>query len=102
MKVIPGSDTKFKIREVLKEINKETEDHFDELKESVVETLDISDLGNMVGIVIARHFDEGNTRDDFEAGIDHGISLTDGTHSCDRKDYYDRLKEDEDRLKEDV
>jgi len=41
---------------------------------------DISDIGNEIGIVIARFFDEDNTIDDFISGVRHGVSLTDGTH----------------------
>jgi hypothetical protein len=41
---------------------------------------DLSDIGNEIGIVIAKYFDEENTVDDFIHGLKHGISLTDGTH----------------------
>ena len=41
---------------------------------------DLSDLGNEIGIVIAKFFDEENTINDFISGLKHGISLTDGTH----------------------
>jgi hypothetical protein len=44
---------------------------------------DLSDVGNEIGIVIARYFDEndiGFDKDSFLAGLNHGISLTDGTH----------------------
>jgi len=41
---------------------------------------DLSDLGNEIGIVIAKFFDEENTVNDFISGLKHGISLTDGTH----------------------
>ncbi len=41
---------------------------------------DISDIGNEIGIVIAKHFDAENTIEDFIHGVRHGVSLTDGTH----------------------
>jgi hypothetical protein len=41
---------------------------------------DLSDIGNEIGIVIAKYFNEKNTVEDFISGLKHGISLTDGTH----------------------
>ncbi len=41
---------------------------------------DISDIGNEIGIVIAKYFDEENTIEDFIMGVRHGVSLTNGTH----------------------
>lgn len=41
---------------------------------------DLSDLGNEIGIVIAKYLDEETTVEDFIHGLKHGISLTDGTH----------------------
>jgi len=41
---------------------------------------DLADIGNEVGIIIAKYFDEDNTVKDFIDGLKHGISLTDGTH----------------------
>jgi hypothetical protein len=41
---------------------------------------DLSDVGNEIGIVIAKYFDEENTIEDFIMGLKHGVSLTDGTH----------------------
>jgi hypothetical protein len=41
---------------------------------------DLSDIGNEIGIIIAKYFDKENTVDDFIHGVKHGISLTDGTH----------------------
>jgi hypothetical protein len=41
---------------------------------------DLSDIGNEIGIVVAKYFDTENTKEDFFFGIEHGISLTDGTH----------------------
>lgn len=44
---------------------------------------DMSDIGNEIGIVIAKYFNKnklGFELEDFMAGLKHGISLTDGTH----------------------
>jgi len=45
--------------------------------------IDLSDIGNILGIVIGKYIDEnevGFQKDDFLNGIKHGISLSDGTH----------------------
>jgi hypothetical protein len=62
-------------------------EEFKKIKEEIKTQLDtanyagdLSDLGNEIGIVIAKHFDEDNTVNDFITGLKHGISLTDGTH----------------------
>lgn len=44
---------------------------------------DLGDIGNEIGIIIARYFDEnemGFNEESFISGLNHGISLTDGTH----------------------
>lgn len=44
---------------------------------------DMSDVGNEVGIIIAKYFldnDDGWDKKSFMVGLSHGISLTDGTH----------------------
>ena len=43
---------------------------------------DASDIGNEIGIVIAKHLSDemGWDCDSFISGIKHGMSLTDGTH----------------------
>jgi len=44
---------------------------------------DLSDIGNEIGIAIAKYIDKtksGFNQDDFISGIKHGISLVDGTH----------------------
>lgn len=44
---------------------------------------DMSDVGNEIGIIIAKYFndeDNGLDVDSFITGLRHGISLTDGTH----------------------
>lgn len=60
---------------------------FNKIKEEIKTQLnsanycgDLSDLGNEIGIVVAKFFDEENTVNDFISGLKHGISLTDGTH----------------------
>ena len=43
---------------------------------------DLSDLGNEIGIVIGQYTSDemGYEKDDFVAGINHGISISEGTH----------------------
>ena len=44
---------------------------------------DLSDVGNEIGIIIAKYFDDedgGFDKESFLSGLNHGISLTDGTH----------------------
>ena len=44
---------------------------------------DLSDIGNEIGVIIAKYFNEddnGFDKESFLAGLNHGISLTDGTH----------------------
>lgn len=44
---------------------------------------DISDIGNEIGIIIAKYFDDKELGYDLEGfihGIKHGVSITDGTH----------------------
>mgnify|MGYP006294159897 CR=1 FL=1 len=47
---------------------------------SKAKIIDISDVGNEIGIIVAKYFNEDNTKKDFIDGIKHGISLTDGSH----------------------
>lgn len=42
---------------------------------------DLSDIGNEIGIVIAKYFTEDDDLTSFIHGVKHGVSLTDGTHS---------------------
>ena len=60
---------------------------FDKVKEDIKDQLnqvkyegDLSDIGNEVGIAIAKYIDEDNTIEDFIHGLRHGVSLVDGTH----------------------
>jgi len=43
---------------------------------------DMSDLGNEIGVAVAKHFsgEMGFDKESFLSGIRHGISLVDGTH----------------------
>lgn len=43
---------------------------------------DLSDIGNEIGIVLGKYISEelGSELESFYAGIEHGISLTKGTH----------------------
>lgn len=42
----------------------------------------LDDLGNVIGIVLGKYINGtlGYEKEDFLAGLDHGISLSDGTH----------------------
>jgi len=44
---------------------------------------DVSDIGNEIGIILGKYISKGSLgweKDDFIAGLNHGVSLTDGTH----------------------
>ena len=43
---------------------------------------DLADIGNHIGYVIAKHFDDSgvNNKNAFLVGLNHGISISDGTH----------------------
>lgn len=43
---------------------------------------DLGDIGNEIGFTIAKHFSSkmGFDKESFISGINHGISLVDGTH----------------------
>lgn len=50
---------------------------------AIQESGDFSDIGNVVGIVIAENSNSerlGFEIDDFESGFSHGVSLVDGSH----------------------
>lgn len=62
-------------------------ENFIEIKKEIIENLnnvtyidDLSDIGNEIGIVIAKYLNNENTVEDFIHGIKHGISLIDGSH----------------------
>lgn len=67
----------------MESIKKITDDISHTLTGLKYEVGDLSDIGNEIGIVIAKYFDKnkmGFELDDFLSGLKHGISLTDGTH----------------------
>lgn len=44
---------------------------------------DASDVGNEIGIILAKYFDDnhfGWDKEGFISGLNHGISISDGTH----------------------
>ena len=44
---------------------------------------DVSDIGNEIGIIIGKYISResfGWEKEDFISGLNHGISLADGTH----------------------
>ena len=41
---------------------------------------DLGDVGNNIGIAVGKYIQFGDDKDDFLHGINHGISLVDGTH----------------------
>ena len=55
----------------------------DNLKEVKYDNGDLSDIGNEIGIIIAKYIEDkpGFEMIDFIAGLKHGISLVDGTHN---------------------
>jgi len=67
-----------------KELTKELADRIGEIDYPG----DLGDIGNEVGVIIAKYFKPDNDakeeygwgKDDFINGLNHGISLTDGTH----------------------
>ena len=62
------------IRVVINDLTKELED--------IPELCDLSDVGNVIGIVIGKHLSDemGYEKEDFLTGLNHGFSLADGTH----------------------
>ena len=49
---------------------------------SIIKDGDLTDLGNEIGIIIGQYTNDkiGYEKDDFVSGINHGISISDGTH----------------------
>lgn len=57
--------------------------HLETIKNSApINHGDLSDLGNEIGIIIGQYTNDkmGYEKEDFIAGINHGISISDGTH----------------------
>ncbi len=46
---------------------------------------DLSDVGNSIGYAIGKHITEKNTIDDFIVGLQHGVSIANGTHDNPKK-----------------
>jgi len=60
---------------------------FNKIKEKIKSQLDsanyagdLSDLGNEIGIVLGEYLITNNELNDFLSGLNHGISLGNGTH----------------------
>ncbi len=65
----------------MKDINKIRQELIDAINNDPM--VDLSDIGNTIGIVIGNHLTDkemGFDEDDFLHGIKHGISLSNGTH----------------------
>jgi hypothetical protein len=64
---------------IFKEICTELKEKFSDIS---YETGDLSDVGNEIGIIVAKYFDleDFGNKEEFMHGLKHGISLTDGTH----------------------
>lgn len=66
-----------------KKLRKVLNDLMTQLK-SIPDGCDLSDVGNIIGIVIGNHSIEngdGYEKSDFIHGLNHGFSLVDGTHN---------------------
>ncbi|MCF6185753.1 MAG: hypothetical protein L3J56_14235 [Bacteroidales bacterium] len=50
------------------------------LEKITAPVLDISDVGNEIGIAVGKFIKTDNDKKEFIRGIEHGISLIDGTH----------------------
>lgn len=61
------------INAIIKELKTSTDNSI------LVDFLDSGDVGNFIGIAIARNLDKDGIRD-FLAGLEHGVSLIDGSH----------------------
>ena len=64
-------------------VNEEIINSLNEMNDLDHNDLDLSDIGNEIGAVIAKYFNEdeiGFDKEAFIAGLNHGISITDGTH----------------------
>lgn len=78
--------------------------NFNECKNDVILQLQrmqyeggIDDIGNEIGIVIAKYFKEEDDSYVFLGGIEHGISLTDGTHDLEEPEQH--IKKNKNKLK---
>jgi len=62
-------------------------ENFNKIKEEIKTQLDsakycgdLSDIGNEIGIVLGKYLTTNDELSDFIHGVNHGISLTKGTH----------------------
>jgi hypothetical protein len=60
---------------------------FNKIKEEIKTQLDtanycgdLSDIGNEIGIVLGKYLTTNDELSDFISGVNHGISLSNGTH----------------------
>jgi len=69
--------------EEISEFKKIRESIIRQLKNVIYDNGDVSDVGNEIGIAIAKHLNENQNVEDFMHGVRHGVSLIDGSHSSD-------------------
>jgi hypothetical protein len=72
-KIIAGEIEEIDFKEVLFEIA-------ERLSKVTNNVIDISDVGNEIGIAVGKYIKNEEDERDFVDGIYHGISLIDGTH----------------------
>ena len=70
---IEQNDFKPILKELAENINKN-------IKKASCRVADISDVGNEIGIAIGKYIKTKEDKRDLIDGIEHGISLIDGTH----------------------
>lgn len=73
-----------KTKELIDEVVRELQSP-DNLR--LLKYMDEGDVGNLIGIVIAKHLDKDGLRN-FLHGLDHGVSLTTGSHDSDDVEAY--------------
>ena len=67
----------------IKEFKKASKEISERLLNLPYDNGDLSDIGNEVGIILGKYISKGSfgwEKDDFISGLNHGVSLTDGTH----------------------
>lgn len=67
----------------IKEFKKASKEISERLLNLPYDNGDLSDIGNEIGIILGKYISKGSfgwEKDDFIAGLNHGVSLTDGTH----------------------
>lgn len=78
-------ETKELIDEVVRELQSP-----DNLR--LLKYMDEGDVGNLIGIAIAKHLDKDGIQS-FLHGLDHGVSLTTGSHDSDDVEAYHFIME---------